>query len=126
MLESLQLELREMKRLVDRSTRSVKVIRSDGRGFPSIITAATAMGCSPSGITKAINTGCTIRGYRWFARCKTDHCRNRPVLRSDGEVYPSMTDAATELGVNVRSISQAANNGTKCKGFTFKKCNVFG
>lgn len=43
-----------------------------------------------------------------------------PVMRSDGQIFPSITNAAAPLGVSMKAVSNAIRKGTKCCGFTFQ------
>lgn len=44
----------------------------------------------------------------------------KKVIRSDGEVFSSLNEAALEMSVSPQSISQSLRKGYKCMGFTFK------
>ena len=66
--------------------------------------------------------------YDGTANLHTPHARmitamklQKPVVRSDGKIFPSVKAAAESLNVNPTSVSNAARGRTKtCKGYTFK------
>jgi predicted GIY-YIG superfamily endonuclease len=96
---------------------SVRVISSDGRIFRSIAQAAKDVGVSSGAIRSAFSENRTCRGLQfrvytggvagdYFVNKDIPHHFNlsKRILRSDGKIFNSQSDAAREMGVGSSSI----------------------
>lgn len=107
-------------KMIDKDTGEVLQI------YPSQTAAAEDLGISRKGITKAcVGTNATYMGYRWEYADKDyirpinpgagnyDHVKQQKTIRvtePDGteKIYPSVNDAAADLGINRSNISRYA------------------
>ena len=60
------------------------------------------------------------RRKRGEERFQNKHSRTRAVVRDDGEMWPSMSEAARAHGVHQSAIQRACNTGRTCCGHGFR------
>ncbi len=116
--------LREDKRR-DGTHGGRAVIRSDGRWFLNMAVAAEETGCHGSHISSCcIGHRKTTGGFGWrHANPEESHLngKKRPVIRSDGREFPSLSAAANTVGSGIGNISLCCQGKTKTvKGFGWK------
>jgi hypothetical protein len=100
------------------------VRRSDGVEFINMHVAAEETGCRYQNISKVcrgLRTMCGGYGWRYASEPGPDVWtvsagKGRCVRRSDGEEYPSATQAAEDTGCNASSISKVCRGITKTAG----------
>jgi hypothetical protein len=115
-----------------------RVLRSDGKIYPSVREAARDLGVTASSVYKVLNgENSTCKGFSlrvigkqsfvdatesgntksWYQMTK----QARPVIRSDGKRFPSIRAAARAIGTNSSNIIQVAQGKRHaCMGYSFR------
>jgi hypothetical protein len=113
-----------------------KIQRNDGKIYESATEASRDLGVTKSSIYKALDKqDKTCKGYtlktvgktsireaqlsgttnNWYQMKK----QARQVVRSDGEIFPSISEAGRAIGTSGSVVGNAIRRGQRCKGFRF-------
>lgn len=113
-----------------------KIQRNDGKIYNSVTEASRDLGVTKSSIYKALDKqNKTCKGYTLKTVGKTSireaqlsgatnnwyqmKHQARRVIRNDGKIFSSVSEAAREVGTSSGNMSAAIRKGQRCKGFRF-------
>lgn len=105
----------------------MKIIRNDGVQYDSVSDAALAMDVKDQKIYAHLQSYKRVKNINGYTFKKlTENVKNtHQILRSDGEIFPTILAAAKALNVHQSNISKSiAGLNKKIKGFTFKRVPI--